>query len=53
MEQQVNGEAMTGIDWGCGGARAVVMVEARPDGSLKILDAEVTPDGTGGPSETD
>jgi hypothetical protein len=44
---------MAGIDWGFGGASAVTVVETQPDGSLKILDAEVKPDGTRGPSGTD
>jgi hypothetical protein len=38
-------QMMAGIDWGTRGGSAVTVVETQPDGSLKILNAEVKPDG--------
>ena len=54
-EQQIDKESqmLAGIDWGFGGASAVSVAEVQPDGSLKIVNAEVTPDGTRGPAGTD
>lgn len=43
---------LAGIDWGFGGAAAVSVVEEQPDGSLKVLSAEVT-DGTRRPTGPD
>jgi len=42
-----------GVDWGLGGGSAVVVAEQQPDGSLKILNAEVIPDGKRGPAGAD
>ena len=40
-------ERVIGVDWSLGDAGATVVVEAQPDGSIKILSEEVTPNGTG------